>query len=180
MFVLPERESTLLPHVLRLWHLPTHWVRVPVCVLHHRVRIRIGGRCVRAPSTLTFTATTTTITLPAQTVVPTCPSCLDIAYTGSLAYPYDGEGPGVRVGVTLVIVNGLTPSVVFGPATAAAPQVALVPNTFVPVGVRYVTCQPRGTFTVAVQFTLLSDAPVGEDTITLAFNGLLTIVGKKC
>lgn len=132
------------------------------------------------PSTLTFTATTTTITLPAQTVVPTCPSCLDIAYTGSLAYPYDGEGPGVRVGVTLVVVNGLTPSVVFGPATAAAPQVALVPNTFVPVGVRYVTCQPRGTFTVAVQFTLLSDAPVGEDTITLAFNGLLTIVGKKC
>ena len=128
---------------------------------------------------VTFSPGVTTVTLPAQTINLTSPACVDVAYTGSIINIESGETL-LQVAATIVLTNALTPSVVFGPATAAAPTVTTLPGSAFPISVRYVTCQPRGVYSVAVQLTLIDPVPVEDETFSIAFNGLLSITAKKC
>ena len=123
---------------------------------------------------------------PAQRILPptgailSCPSCMDIVFTGTLSNLTEDEDP-IDVTLQLLVSNNATPDLVFGLAENAAPTVTLPYGSNVPIAVRYVTCQPAGSYSVYLQFSSPSTTVVpGGVSYTVAYFGSLTIAASKC
>jgi hypothetical protein len=119
--------------------------------------------------------------LPPTQVSLSCPSCMDIVFAGSLynVPPEGTEGLTVDVTLQLLVSNNATPDLYFGLSEAAAPTVTLTPGVLVPISVRYVTCQPPGSYSVFLQFTTQTTAGLGAQAV-IAYGGALTIASSKC
>jgi hypothetical protein len=107
---------------------------------------------------------------------------MDVVFTGTLMnVPPEGqEGLTIDVSLQLLVSNNATPDLYFGLSEAAAPTVTLQPGVMVPISVRYVTCQPPGSYSVYLQFSSPTVGGLGAPLVKVAYSGALTIASSKC